>query len=79
MKLIDKTMKELLELRRRIQNDPANKEIVPGSPDLYDTKARKKLHRIDRAINDLIIERKKREGTWKPCSGYSGRKSNRRR
>ena len=79
MILKNKTIAELSMLQQQIVTDPANRNTTPDSIYLYTPKARKKLNRIAQAITDLLIERKKRDGTYKPAPGYSGRQTNRRR
>ena len=77
MKLDNKTMEELQALRVKLENDPQNKD-TSDSLYIYDKKTRSKLEKIARAITDLMIEKKRKNGTYKPLPGYTGRKSNRR-
>jgi hypothetical protein len=74
----NKTIDELLKIMHDIENDPANKS-KDGEFYLYTKKARIKLDKLARAINDLLIEKKKANGTYVEPDGYSGRQTNRRR
>ena len=78
MTLSDMTMEQLLELQRRVGDDPASRNTVEGSPWIHTESARRRLHRITRAINDLMVESKRANGTlhWRSQAGWSGRKSN---
>lgn len=74
----NKTIDELLKIMHDIENDPANKS-KDGEFYLYTKKARIKLDKLARAINDLLIEKKKANGTHVEPDGYSGRQTNRRK
>jgi hypothetical protein len=74
----NKTIAELLKMVKDVENDPANK-AKDGEFYLYTKKARIKLDKLARAINDLLIEKKKANGTYVEPDGYSGRQTNRRK
>lgn len=66
---------ELQEMRRKIENDPAN-QMPPGSLFKFTPRARKKFDAIDWAIT--LHLRDKNDSPAKDF-GYTGRKTNRRR
>lgn len=74
----NKTVDDLLKMMHDVENDPANKS-KDGEFYLYTKKARIKLDKLARAINDLLIEKKKAKGTYVEPAGYSGRQTNRRK
>ena len=53
-RLARKSMTELLEMQRAIQNDPANRETIPHSLHLYRLNARRRLEAIAWAITYKI-------------------------
>lgn len=76
MKIDELSISELLALAKKIELDPASKEDKEGSIYLFNSKARKKLDKIQRAVYKVALERKAR-GVSVNNDGYSGRKKNR--
>ena len=72
-----KSTQELLELQRRIEEDPASQSA--GGLYLYTPAARVKLDALRLQIVANMAEKRAAEGRPVPCNGYSGRKSNKRR
>lgn len=75
------TMEELQTLRVKIEGDPKNQN--PGNLAgryiwIFTDNARKRLDRIAWAITALLAKKRADAGNPVVCSGYSGRKSNRR-
>ena len=80
MKLDGKTNEELVELRRSIESDPANKgDRARDGLNLFTKAARKKLDEIDRQITHNLAEKRAAEGRPVPVDGYSGRNSKKRK
>ena len=61
----------------RIESD-VNSQNPPGSFWKYTPRVRKKLDWLADEITKLLAEKRRLEGNPVPCSGYSGRQTNRR-
>jgi hypothetical protein len=77
MKIDELTIDELLELGKKIELDPASKEDKEGSIYLFNSKARKKLDKIQRLVVHKVTLERKARGISVNDDGYSGRKKNR--
>lgn len=74
---IDAAIRVHVDSIARIESD-VNSQNPPGSFWKYTPRARKKLDWLAAGITELMAEKRKLEGNPVPCSGYSGRQTNRR-
>jgi hypothetical protein len=75
----NKTIEELLAIKKQLQEDPKSQNPDKKSIFKYSPKARKKLEELDWAITSKMREVREARGETIKCSGYSGRQSNKRR